>query len=104
MTVHKAKGLEFPVVIIADTTMPGARERASRYVDAERSLCAVEIAGMSPWDLLDHERKSSSAIAPKRCAWPTWRRHGRAISWSFPPSATIRAIPRRGGRRRCSRR
>ena len=40
MTVHKAKGLEFPVVILADITAKLKRAQASRYIDAERNLCA----------------------------------------------------------------
>ena len=55
MTVHKAKGLEFPVVILSDITANLARRDASRYVDAERQLCALRIGGWSPGDLLDHE-------------------------------------------------
>ena len=34
MTVHKAKGLEFPVVILADLTCRLSRDDASRYLDA----------------------------------------------------------------------
>jgi superfamily I DNA/RNA helicase len=30
MTVHKAKGLEFPVVILADPTCPATRDYPSR--------------------------------------------------------------------------
>jgi len=55
MTVHKAKGLEFPVVILADVTTKVARKEASRYLDKHRGICAVRIAGWSPADLLDHE-------------------------------------------------
>ena len=33
MTVHKAKGLEFPVVILADLTCRISRDDASRYLD-----------------------------------------------------------------------
>ena len=39
MTVHKAKGLEFPVVILADLTCRMSRNDASRYLDASRG-CA----------------------------------------------------------------
>jgi ATP-dependent exoDNAse (exonuclease V) beta subunit len=39
MTVHKAKGLEFPVVILADLTCRMSRSDASRYLDASRG-CA----------------------------------------------------------------
>ena len=55
MTVHKAKGLEFPVVILADNTSKLAAAEASRHIDPERNLCAVRIAGWSPADLLQHE-------------------------------------------------
>ena len=54
MTVHKAKGLEFPVVILADMTCALAPTDANRYIDSERGLCAIRIAGWSPADLLDH--------------------------------------------------
>jgi ATP-dependent helicase/nuclease subunit A len=55
MTVHKAKGLEFPVVILADITANMASTNPGRHVDAERGLCAVRLEGWSPWDLLDRE-------------------------------------------------
>ena len=55
MTVHKAKGLEFPVVILADITAKVARTTASRYIDGERRLCALRLAGWAPLDLLQHE-------------------------------------------------
>jgi ATP-dependent exoDNAse (exonuclease V) beta subunit len=55
MTVHKAKGLEFPVVILADITCKLSRRDASRYIDQARNLCAMPLAGCSPADLLDHE-------------------------------------------------
>jgi len=53
ITVHKAKGLEFPVVILADLTAKLARD-ASRYTDGIRRLCAQRLADCEPWDLLDH--------------------------------------------------
>jgi len=55
MTVHKAKGLEFPVVILADVTARLARPPASRWIDAARRLCAVRLAGWSPTELLEHD-------------------------------------------------
>jgi ATP-dependent exoDNAse (exonuclease V) beta subunit len=54
MTVHKAKGLEFPVVVLADITA-GIAGNPGRYVEAERGLCALRLGGWQPWDLLDHE-------------------------------------------------
>jgi ATP-dependent helicase/nuclease subunit A len=57
MTVHKAKGLEFPVVILADVTAKLTHLHASRYIAPEQGLCAVQIAGWSPVDLLEHDEQ-----------------------------------------------
>src|SRR5262249_35332506 len=54
MTVHRAKGLEFPVVILADITA-SLTGNPSRHVDPARGLCALRLGGWAPWDLLDHE-------------------------------------------------
>jgi ATP-dependent exoDNAse (exonuclease V) beta subunit len=54
MTVHGAKGLEFPIVILADMTCNEIRDTAQRYIDPERGLCALRIAGCAPQELLDH--------------------------------------------------
>ena len=55
MTVHKAKGLEFPVVILADLTCRMSRAEASRYLDASERLCAMKIGGWAPHELHEHE-------------------------------------------------
>ena len=55
MTVHKAKGLEFPVVILADLTCNMSRKDASRYLDAARGLCAMKIGGWAPHELHQHQ-------------------------------------------------
>ena len=57
MTVHRSKGLEFPVVILADPTCKLHRQTADRFIDAERGLCALRLAGWQPLDLLDHEQE-----------------------------------------------
>ena len=57
MTVHRAKGLEFPVVVLADPTCKLRRPGANRYIDPERGLCALRLAGCAPWDLIDHEEE-----------------------------------------------
>jgi ATP-dependent helicase/nuclease subunit A len=54
MTVHKAKGLEFPVVILADLTCKLSRPDAGRWVDPTGSLCALKLGGWAPTDLLVH--------------------------------------------------
>ena len=55
MTVHRAKGLEFPVVVLADPTCRLHRRTAGRFIDTARGLCALRLAGWPPLDLLDHE-------------------------------------------------
>jgi ATP-dependent helicase/nuclease subunit A len=54
MTVHKAKGLEFPVVILADLTCKLSRVEAGRWIDPDRGVCAIKLAGLAPLDLLHH--------------------------------------------------
>ncbi|MEO8027098.1 MAG: UvrD-helicase domain-containing protein [Bryobacteraceae bacterium] len=54
MSVHKAKGLEFPVVILADMTTKLFRE-AGRYVDPARGICAQQLLYCSPWELIEHQ-------------------------------------------------
>jgi ATP-dependent exoDNAse (exonuclease V) beta subunit len=53
MTAHAAKGLEFPIVVLADVTARLAREEPGLYVDAERGLCAQRLLGCTPWELHD---------------------------------------------------
>ena len=54
MTVHKAKGLEFPVVILADLTAKlTGPQGADRTSDPERRLCAQRLLWCAPWELLD---------------------------------------------------
>ncbi len=60
MTVHKAKGLEFPVVILADLTCKLARAEAGRWLDPAPGLCALKLAGWAPIDLLLHDGEEAA--------------------------------------------
>ena len=54
MTVHKAKGLEFPVVVLADLTAKlSGPQGGDRYCDNDRRLCAQKLLWCAPWELLD---------------------------------------------------
>jgi ATP-dependent exoDNAse (exonuclease V) beta subunit len=55
MTVHGAKGLEFPVTILADLTANIASRDPDQYIDTEQRLCATRLLRCAPWELLDHE-------------------------------------------------
>lgn len=64
MTVHRAKGLEFPVVLLADMTANLTPYQPSRWVDREHGLCAQRLAGLMPAELLEHadeERRREAA-------------------------------------------
>jgi ATP-dependent exoDNAse (exonuclease V) beta subunit len=54
MTVHKAKGLEFPIVVLADVTCKLARSDAGRWLDPDHNRCALRLGGWSPIDLVLH--------------------------------------------------
>jgi ATP-dependent exoDNAse (exonuclease V) beta subunit len=95
MTVHKAKGLEFPVVVLADITARLTPWDATRHVDLERGLCALRIGGWSPKDLNDHkaleiarEQKEGERVAYVAATRPTPRAGClRSTRQSIPPRA-----------------
>jgi ATP-dependent helicase/nuclease subunit A len=60
MTVHKAKGLEFPIVILADATCKLSRTEAGRWLDSPRNLCALKLGGWAPVDLLLHDGEEAA--------------------------------------------
>jgi ATP-dependent exoDNAse (exonuclease V) beta subunit len=60
MTVHKAKGLEFPVVVLADPTCKLSRAEAGRWIDRENRMCALKIGGWAPIDLLLHDAEEAA--------------------------------------------
>jgi ATP-dependent exoDNAse (exonuclease V) beta subunit len=60
MTVHKAKGLEFPIVILADLTCKLSRAEAGRWLDPANNVCALKIGGWAPIDLLLHDPEEAA--------------------------------------------
>jgi ATP-dependent helicase/nuclease subunit A len=60
MTVHKAKGLEFPIVILADPTCKLSRADAGRWLDPAQHLCALKLGGWAPIDLLLHDAEEAA--------------------------------------------
>jgi ATP-dependent exoDNAse (exonuclease V) beta subunit len=59
MTVHKAKGLEFPVVILADITCGLSRDEAQRYLETDREFCAMKLAGWAPLELIENNDREA---------------------------------------------
>ncbi|MCW5809289.1 MAG: UvrD-helicase domain-containing protein, partial [Deltaproteobacteria bacterium] len=57
MTVHAAKGLEFPVVILCDPTGPLAQKTPSRHIDTARRVWLEPIAGCVPVELREREEE-----------------------------------------------
>src|SRR5881296_3620530 len=112
MTVHRAKGLEFPVVILADLTANETHAEPSRWVDAERGLCAMRLAGCSPPELLEHAAdelardREEAAREPDAARLSRLRHRHRAgqagrraapagVGGARPASPRGRAAPRR---------
>ena len=67
MTTHAAKGLEFPVVILADLTANLARKQPERYIDNEKRLCATELLNCMPIELMqqqvqEHARERAEGV------------------------------------------
>ncbi|MFT3775327.1 MAG: UvrD-helicase domain-containing protein [Minicystis sp.] len=57
MTVHRAKGLEFPVVILADPTAPVSFSQPTRHVETDGGLWAEALAGCVPVELIEHREE-----------------------------------------------
>jgi ATP-dependent helicase/nuclease subunit A len=59
MTVHRAKGLEFPIVLLADLTCNETAGDAHRWVDPVSGVCAMRLAGHAPSELLEHAEEET---------------------------------------------
>ncbi len=57
MTVHKAKGLEFPVVVLADITAKLNADRADRLIDRARNACYLRLGRWTPIELAEDEAR-----------------------------------------------
>jgi ATP-dependent exoDNAse (exonuclease V) beta subunit len=57
MTVHGAKGLEFPVVILCDPTAMRRPERGSRYIDPISRVWAQALCGAEPIELVEQRER-----------------------------------------------
>lgn len=55
MTVHTAKGLEFPVVILADMTANLAAGDPDRYIDPAARICATRLLRCAPFELMNND-------------------------------------------------
>jgi ATP-dependent exoDNAse (exonuclease V) beta subunit len=55
MTVHKAKGLEFPVVVLADMSAKLRSDRPDRLIDRERRACYMRLGRWTPIELVEKE-------------------------------------------------
>ena len=88
MTVHTAKGLEHPIVILCEPT--GSQHRdPSRYVDSRAQPLRGAAVRAAPYELYLHREALLAASMPKRSASRTSLRRERAISWSCPAWATV---------------
>ena len=88
MTVHSAKGLEFPVVILADMTANIAAGDPDRYVDARNVFAPRACSAARRGNCAITKRRNACGNARKESAWHMWRRRAPAICWLFPRWAT----------------
>ena len=91
MTVHKAKGLEFPVVILADPTCKLSRTEAGRWLDPDAQPVRAEARRLGAGGPAPPRRRGSGARQGRSAApRPTSPPLARAMCWSSRPSAMAR--------------
>jgi len=88
MSVHKAKGLEFPVVVLCDPCAPAMPKMPSRLVDPQRRVWAMPLADAPPSSCSTRRTSCCSATAKRWCAWPTSPPPAPAICWWCPRPET----------------
>jgi ATP-dependent exoDNAse (exonuclease V) beta subunit len=103
MTVHNAKGLEFPVVILADMTANIAQQAPERRLDPARGLCAMRLMRCAPYELaeceaLESERDKAEGVrvayvaatrARDLLVVPAIGDHELATSWISPLNKAV---------------
>jgi ATP-dependent exoDNAse (exonuclease V) beta subunit len=55
MNTHKVKGLEFPVVILADIATNLVRDDPDRFIDSGQGLAAIQLLDCMPGELEEHK-------------------------------------------------
>jgi ATP-dependent exoDNAse (exonuclease V) beta subunit len=62
-TVHGAKGLEFPVVVLADPAAQAYFDRPTSFTDRRRGVFVERVAGITPLELGENEARARDADA-----------------------------------------
>ena len=97
MTVHKAKGLEFPIVILADLTCKLSRAEAGRWIDPAQTPVRAQARRLGADRPAAARRRGIGPRSRRRRAARLRRRHSRARRARRPGDR------RRGLRRRLAR-